>query len=296
MITPGKEDLRHQQQQQFARRIVSLSNSVPKPLPGGVHLKGNTHLDSWLEINHFRCPRRDDIKPAQEHHIPARPTVHRITVDLRPILSQVTDECEVDISDTNSKVSSASTSELSEKQMKRKNESVETQSPPQRNTGAIRLSLPSISNCKTLNEQSRPVEIDKRRASLVAVTDEGTLTCNPEHNPNDSLLVAFPKVILKQIPPQMNVKEQRPLQNQINTFWVDVEKLQLPMSELVKVVKERTDSGQHTMIAQVLCSLRERQKNAIRQDVGVLRRTCQETLQKTPHEGGGVRLTWMKRS
>ncbi|XP_075062052.1 uncharacterized protein LOC142150753 [Mixophyes fleayi] len=286
------EDHRQLKQQQFSHQIMSLSNSSGlKLLPGGVHLKGSTDSDSCLEKNNFRYPRREHLKPALEHHILERPIVRRITVDLRPILRQVIDACEVDISDTSSAISS----ELSEQGIQIRKERVEAQSPPQKNTEPISFSLPSISNCKSCKEQSRPVKILQRRASLVAVTDEGTLTCDAEHRSSNCPLVAFPKVILKPVPMQKSSKEQRPSRNE-NMLWVDVDKLQLPMSELVKVVKERTDSGQHTIIAQVLCSLREKQEKAILQDVGVFERTRQETAHKTPHVGGGIRLTWRKRN
>nr|DBA28407.1 TPA: hypothetical protein GDO54_008778 [Pyxicephalus adspersus] len=156
------------------------------------------------------------------------------------------------------------------------------QPPQQRNLEAFSISLPSMSSCKSR---------DKSRLSQTI----------PRTKSRNSSPVCFPKVLLNQVPLQKSAKEQRPL-NKMNASWLGVEKLQIPMSELVRVVKERSDSGHHTLIAQVLCSLREKQEKLIHhagKDDGALVRMHSEISHETSHipcAFGGTRLTWMKRN
>ncbi|KAM5191567.1 uncharacterized protein ACMZJ9_000411, partial [Mantella aurantiaca] len=256
-----------------------------------IQSKNNIDLDSHNEKKYFRYPHKTQFEPAWDQHTQERPIIRQITIDLRPILGQVIDACEADVSDT---------SEVSKQVDKISDTCTNTQCPRQRNSRAISISLPSVPSCKS-REESRPPQTVQRTVSLVALTDKGKLSCNRVQKSRDSSPTFFPKVILNQVPVQKTSKEQRPL-NKINPSWLGVEKLQLPMSELLRVVKERTNSGHHTLIAQVLCSLREKQEKLIHhggQDVQVLGRMHAETSHKAAYvacDDGGTRLTWMKRS
>ncbi|XP_073453247.1 uncharacterized protein [Aquarana catesbeiana] len=255
-----------------------------------IQSKTNIDSDRQPKKKNFRYPHKTHLEPALDQPIQERPIIRQITIDLRPILGQVIDDCEVDNEDT---------PEVLKQVNKRSEAHTDIPSPLQRNSGAICISLPSVSICKSC-ETSRPSQTVQRAVSLVAVTDEGTLTCDPVQKSRNSSPAFFPKVILNQIPPQKTSKEQRPL-SKINASWQGVEKLQLPMSELVRLVKERTDSGHHTLIARVLCSLREKEEKPIHQgaqDVRLLGSMQEETSHKTPYitcAVGGTRLTWMKR-
>lgn len=154
-----------------------------------------------LQKKYFRYPHKTHLKPALDQPIPERPIIRQITIDLRPILGQVIDACEVDNEDT---------PEVLKQENKRSEPHTDISSSLQRNSRAISISLPSVSSCKSC-EKSRPPQTVERAVSLVAVTNEGTLTCDPVHKSRNSCSAFFPKVILNQIPPQKTSKEQRPL-------------------------------------------------------------------------------------
>ncbi|XP_072260894.1 uncharacterized protein [Pyxicephalus adspersus] len=264
--------------------VISIHRSV-------IQSKNNIDWDNHTEKINFRYPHKANLELAPHQHTQKQPIIRQITIDLRPLLKQVVDDCEADILDT---------SEASKQDNKRSYAGTDMQPPQQRNLEAFSISLPSMSSCKS-RDKSRLSQTIPRTVSLVTVTDKGTLTCDSIQKSRNSSPVCFPKVLLNQVPLQKSAKEQRPL-NKMNASWLGVEKLQIPMSELVRVVKERSDSGHHTLIAQVLCSLREKQEKLIHhagKDDGALVRMHSEISHETSHipcAFGGTRLTWMKRN
>lgn len=135
-----------------------------------------------------------------------RPIIRQITIDLRPLLRHIIDASETDTPETPEVKSQKA------QVKKRSDEPPDTQYPLPRNSETIRISLPSVSSYKSI-EESRPPQTVQRRASLVTVTDEGTLTSDAMQKPMRSS-VFFPKVILN--PLQKTSGEQRPL-NTVST-------------------------------------------------------------------------------
>ncbi|XP_056407996.1 uncharacterized protein LOC130305772 [Hyla sarda] len=333
------KDHRKLKQQQFTQPLLSLkSSSVLKPL-AGVALREYKNVEKSFVKHNFRYPHKVQRNAAPEHIVQEKPIVHRITVDLRPVLREAFDLCEEDVSDIenesnsiptpapsdqglNRELYSQSTSQISEQDLqrekspsglieqglKRRYVSLEEKSLIQRNLKPISFSLPSLQNCESHEEKSKLAQKGQQRVNLVEITNTGTLTFDKKEQFTITSPVSFPKIILKEFPSQKMSKEQRPSFNE-NTSWLGLEKMQLPISELVKVIKEQTNSEQHTLITKVLCSLREkhdityacihcREKDSL-QHVGVLGRMYKETSQKIPQipcGGGEIRLTWIKRN
>ncbi|KAM4048971.1 uncharacterized protein ACNLHF_026903 [Anomaloglossus baeobatrachus] len=332
-----RRDSRKLKTQQLAQPLLLLnSRCVLKPLAGDVPVKDYTNVERGLMKCNFRYPHKVESHAASEHIMEEQPIVRRIIVDLRPVLKEAVDPVDLyeeDISDTeNESIStpphshqemsrtsySHSTSlQLSEQDLQSENTSVspsglfnqgfnkryaslEEEYPILRNTESIRFSLPSLRNCHSIEEKSKPAQNGLQRVNLVQLTNTGTLTFDKEQQFSVASSVTFPKIILKELPSQKMPKdsEQRPSGYE-NTFWLGLEKRQLPISELVRVIKEQTNSEQHTFITKVLCSLREKQeKDTVLQDVGVPRRKYKDSSQKIPQipcRSGEIRLTWIKR-
>ncbi|XP_073403149.1 uncharacterized protein [Dendrobates tinctorius] len=325
-----KKDGRKLKTPQLAQPLLLLnSSSVLKPLAGDVPMKDHKNMERGLLKCNFRYPHKVQHNATTEHVIQEQPMVRRIIVDLRPVLREAVHLCEEDVADTENKSissavhsdqelntsyshstlerlseqdlqsedSSISTSGLLDRGLNERQECLEGEHPILRNTDSMSFSLPSLWKCESCEEKLKPAQNDHRRLSLVEMTNRGTLTFDKEQQFSVDPPVSFPKIILKELPSQKMSKEQKPSANE-NTLWMGLEKLQLPISELVRVTKEQTNSGHHTLIAKVLCSLREKQEKDILQHVGELGRTDKNSLQKIPQipcRSGEIRLTWIKR-
>ncbi|KAM3936791.1 uncharacterized protein RB166_000782 [Leptodactylus fuscus] len=264
-----------------------------------------------------------------QHIMQEQRIVRRITVDLRPVLREAIDLCEEDILDPENETNSVSTvaasdqglskefysqstsQQLSKQDLQRDNclmstseclehglkRRYEKESPIQSNSQTKGFFLPSLQNCHSCEEKLKPAQKSPQRVNMMEM-NTGKLSFDKEQEFRVSPPVFFPKIILKEVPSQKICKEQRPLENE-NTLWLGLEKLQLPISELVKVIKVHTNSEQHTLIAKVLCTLRKKKEKDTLHQVGVLGRMFDETSQKIPQMscgGGETRLTWIKRS
>ncbi|XP_077127547.1 uncharacterized protein LOC143783131 [Ranitomeya variabilis] len=290
-------------------------------------MKDHKNVERGLLKCNFRYPHKVQHNATTEHIIHEQPVVRRIIVDLRPVLREAVDLCEEDVAATENKSistaahsdqelnrtsyshstlerlseqdlqsenSSNSTSGLLDRGLNKRHECLEGEYPILRNPDSMSFSLPSLWKCESCEEKLKPAQNDHRRLNLVEITNGGTLTFDKEQQFSVTPPVSFPKIILKELPSQKMSKEQRPSAKE-NTLWMGLEKLQLPISELVTVMKEQTNSGHHTLIAKVLCSLREKQEKDTLQHVGELRRTDKNSSQKIPCRSGEIRLTWIKR-
>ncbi|KAM4706805.1 uncharacterized protein O3C94_000858 [Discoglossus pictus] len=271
-------------------------------------------LENWKKP-HFRYPRRRHLNPKPISPLPEKPTIRRIMVDLRPALEQVMNSSEGDSSSSDSGSEGLSTLRAeASKQQEEGGKYRGSVSPPKRQiTGELRIQLPPTvkSQGKSREPQglqsppmvksqgkSRESHEEYRRVNLVAVTDDGTLTYHQEAKNGDPHPVCFPRVILSQEYSQKTTEKHRPPRH-IPSEWLTVEKLQLPLSELVKAVRERADSGQHALITRVLCSIREKQEQLnSRQNVRVDEPPTGHLPQsrRIQHKQDCVKLTWAKRS
>ncbi|XP_073511240.1 uncharacterized protein [Phyllobates terribilis] len=278
-----KKDGRKLKTPQLAQPLLLLnSSSVLKPLAGDVPMKDYKNVERGLVKCNFRYPHKVQQDATTEHIIQEQPIVRKIIVDLRPVLREAVDLCEEDVSDTeNNSISTAAHSDqelnrtscsrstlerLSEQDLQSENSSISTSGLLDRGLSkrhaclegdSISFSLPSLRKCESCEEKLKPAQNDHRRFNLVEITNRGTLTFDKEQQFSVAPPVSFPEIILKELPSQKMSKEQRPSANE-NTLWMGLEKLQLPISELVRVTKEQTNSDHHTLIAKVLCSLREK--------------------------------------
>ncbi|XP_069820567.1 uncharacterized protein [Dendropsophus ebraccatus] len=319
------KDHRKLKQLTFSKPFLSLnSSSVVQPL-AGVQMKDYKNVAKVIVKDHFRYPHKVQYNAAPQHIKQEKTIVRRITVDLRSVLKEAIELCEEDVSDTEnesnsatalldqglntepnsystlseqnfqSEIISSSTSQILEQGLNRRYISVEEKPPIQKTIG---LSIPTLQNCERHEEKSKPAQKGQTRVNLVEITNTGTLTFDKKEQFTVTPPVSFPKIILQELPSQKMSKEKKQSLNE-NASWLGLEKMQLPISELVRVIKEQANSEQHTLIAKVLYSLREKQEKDTLQHVGVLGRIYNETSQKIPQipgGGGEIRLTWIKRS
>ncbi|XP_071982665.1 uncharacterized protein [Engystomops pustulosus] len=327
-----KKDCRKLKQQKFAQPLLSLnSSSLLKPQAANIQSNDYENMERGLLKNIYRYPHRVQQIAAPEHTMQeqAITVVRHITVDLRPVLREAVDLCEEESSDAEkrpkspavcldqglhrefdshlisqrpsvhdlqSENSSVSTSELLEQGWNRRYFSLENEGRIQSNPGTISFSLPSLQNNEGCEKKWKPSQKSQRRISLLEI-NKRLLSFEKDKQLRVTPPVSFPKIILKELSSQKS-KEQRLLPNE-NPAWLGLENLQLPVSDLVKVIKEQTSSEQHTLIAKVLCSLREKQEKDTLHHVRVPGRMNKESPQKIPQipcGGGEIRLTWIKRS
>ncbi|XP_068090141.1 uncharacterized protein [Hyperolius riggenbachi] len=306
--------LKHQQ----IGHLLLPSISVINPPTDAARSYNKRDLENNCEKISFRYPRKTNLKSSPDQHSQEQPMIRHIIIDLRPVLRQIIDDGEVETAyvskqerkrpdaytqaqapqSQGEEINETHTEEKAPQRQGRKQGDVHMKapaSPIQRNSGVISISLPSIVNCKSSEEETRPAHVHPT-VNLVAVTSEGTFTCKTKKESRDPSPVCFPRVILNQDPLQKASKEQR---HNMNSLWLGVDAL--PMAELVRVVKEKTDSRHHTLISQVLCSLREKQEKVVLEDqhsVGMQEGMLVEASHKAPLVpcvGGAARLTWMKR-
>ncbi|CAH2292980.1 Hypothetical predicted protein [Pelobates cultripes] len=278
------------------KSCVDLSLTYSKVhTPCGIQLKDVSVFSGYHEKEKL-LPHRVDLESSSAPLFMEQPKRRKIIVDLRPTLREVMypEEEQINCSTKSSEELFFVSTECSEKPQK----AIEREKPVtpcNRTTGEVRICLPSIqNNCV----KSKASPMGHQVVSLVAVRDDGILSCNSEDKSFETQQMCFPKIILSQRQLQKIPDEPRTPKN-VDTGWHGVEKLQLPLSELVRVAKERADSGHHTLINHVLCSLREKRlHNTIQANV-LMEKMCQENThrsQKIPCSGGNIRLTWAKRS
>ncbi|OCU00467.1 hypothetical protein XELAEV_18006244mg [Xenopus laevis] len=215
---------------------------------------GSLDLHRSFQIHHYRCPPKMHNNPLTVLK-PEECTIQKIVVDLRPALGQVLNTREEGYNSSDSSSDPplvwAKTLELQEA-VKEQHEML---SPSQGTTSEeFRMYLPPIAQSQVENLES-PVKL--ARLSLASVSNNGTITCHPEDKSGILPPVCFPKIIVSQ-EPMKKMPEKQGQERNMSARWLGVEKLQLPLSELVKVISKQTEYRHHTFINQVLHSLRER--------------------------------------
>ncbi|OCT97546.1 hypothetical protein XELAEV_18009774mg [Xenopus laevis] len=215
---------------------------------------GSSDIHSSFQNHHYRYPSKILLKPITALH-PEERTIQKIVVDLRPALGQVLNTCEEEYNSSSDEppLVWAKTSE----QQEAVKEQQEILSSSQGTASEeFRIYLPPIAQSQ-VEHLDAPVKL--ARMNLASVSNNGTITCHPEDKSGMLPPVCFPKLIVSQ-EPMKKMPEKQVQQRNMSARWIGVEKLQLPLSELVKVISRQTDYRHHTLINQVLHSLRERRK------------------------------------
>eukprot|EP00079_Xenopus_tropicalis_P038593 XP_017952364.1 PREDICTED: uncharacterized protein LOC101734868 [Xenopus tropicalis] len=208
-----------------------------------------------LQNHHYRNPSKMHLKPITALE-PKERTIQRIVVDLRPALGQVQDTKEEEY---NSSDSSCDGPPLVWDKRSKQGEAVKEQqeilSPSHGTTSEeFRMFLPPIVQSQVEHVES---SVKLTRLSLASVSNNGAITCHPEDKSGILPPVCFPKIIVSQEPIKKTY-ENRGQQRNMSAGWLGVEKMQLPLSELLKVLSKQTEYRHHTFINQVLHTLRER--------------------------------------
>ncbi|KAM8960455.1 uncharacterized protein RCH25_036160 [Pelodytes ibericus] len=294
----GKMRKREENLQNSSVELSMTSSKIHKSHESGLQLEDASNINSSHKVkkkHRFRYPGGEHLEIESESLCLEQPKIRKIIVDLRPTLRQVMSPDDEEIEEMeSSNMASKGLFSISSGYTEQTLKDMYHHDPvyPADSTEELRICLPSIPR----NQGQTTALPMEHRLSLVAVRDDGILSCNPEPK---SPPVCFPKVILSQRQlPKIPNDEQGTLKN-MTTGWQGVEKLQLPISELVKVANGWGDSRHHTLINHVLCSLRGKKEHDTVRSMMAVENTYEEYAHNVPkigYAGLNVRFTCAKRS